>query len=236
MRLLLEAMAKQGKSWLASSAPKPLLFLDFEHRAKYVPGGDEATFWDGSSDPMKMAPSSSRIYIHEAEDLNRYAQAMQWLRAGKHPFRTVVLDSCMELRFRLLFSKFPNIESIEGKDIGTINRLLEQSVKDILNLTKLPNNKCDCVILINGTIVDDYSKKIKPLGLGSVSQMLVHWVDVVAYLDNNSGRRLWLGDRADQDLLVGDGTNQLITKTGASILNPDITKLYELLNKEDAVV
>jgi len=59
--------------------------------------------------------------------------------------------------------------------------------------------------------------------------MLPHWTDIVSYLENGmGGRRLWLSTD-DQDLMIGDGTNQLITQVGSSVLNPNIETLYNLL-------
>jgi len=231
LRMLLEGLAKSGKSWLCATAPPPVLCFDWEQRYQYTIPGKQAVYWDGGSDPMQLAKSPTRTYIMQVTDLNKYAQAMQWLRSLKHPFRTVLFESPMEARSKLIFTKFPNVEAMEGKDVGNINRLVEAMVKDIINLTKIPKSPVDVVIATEGVVGDDYTKKLVPLGLGTVGKQIVHWFDVVAYLDNKGGRRLWLGQRADDDLLVGDGTNDLIMKYGPTILNPNISEMYKVLEE-----
>lgn len=230
-KVLILGPSKAGKSWLGATTPPPRLIIDLEGRAKYTPAGEKAVYWDGKSDPLSLSKSPTRTYILETIDLDVLDMGNQWLRSGKHPFVSVTLDSAMEYRDLTLFKLFPGPSKMERNQYGDVNKAVENFLKDLWNLPSTPGNKVQYVVFITGVTMDENTGRTKPLGLGGLSQKLPHKMDLVGYLENKGGRRLWLTQRAEGDLEVGDGTNSVVNKLGSPIKDPDLETIFAAMER-----
>lgn len=222
-RFLVEGTSKSGKTHLAAGAAPPRLFIDLEGRAQFTPAGQQATFWNGADDPLKLKQSPSRTYILDTRDIDILGMALQWLRTGKHQFRSIILDSAMELRSQAIYKVVPGIVKPERNQYGEINKITEGILKDIYELPKSASpGPCECVIVLTGAEYSEGINKIVPLGLGSYSQMLPHKMDAVMYLEEKRGRRIWLANNSEGTLCVGDGFGGiLVKKFGPTVAVPD---------------
>ncbi len=226
-----------GKSWLGSTTPSPRLIFDLEGRARFSPSGKKAVFWDGSSDPMKLGKSATSTYVVDCtRSIDPMAEARQWLRSGKHPFVSVTVDSLMEAQYQEAQKIVPGTKQFRTQDWGMLLRIMEQLVRDIVDLTRNPRSKIRCVVLIAGvTTKDGY---IKPLMQGQITTKVPYWVDMVGYLEKvrletgKTERRLWLDQRKENDLEVKDGTDDIIGKFGGQIVigerdaSPNMTDFF----------
>jgi len=223
-----------GKSWLASTTPPPRLIIDLEGRARYSPNGRQATPWDGVSDPMQLAKSPTRTYVLRAQTLPQLDTARQWLRSGKHPFRSVSVDSLMEAQIRVAEQIRPGLQSLRIQDFGDLNRHMQVFVREIKDMTEEPATGVRCAVFIAGAKQDE-DGHIRPLMQGQIARNTPYWMDVVGYLekvrlDNGAVvRRLWLDQRPENDLEVKDGTHFITERFGPCILDPNIETLYGAL-------
>jgi len=215
-----------GKSWLGSTTPPPRLIIDMEGRVKYTPNGRGATWWDGVSDPMalKATPSPTRTYAVKAMSTDILDSVRQWLRSGKHPFKSFTADSLMEAQVRVIGEVRPGTVGLRTQDWGSVLREMEQLVRDVRDMTMIPETGLKVAVFIAGSrreadVMDAQGKlvrvgKIRPLMQGQINTRLPYIMDVVGYLENTfeAGqpvRKLWIGQRPENDLEVKDGTNDL---------------------------
>lgn len=237
LNMLLIGPPKAGKSWMSATTPPPRLLIDLEGRSKYTPAGKDAVYWDGEEDPMKLGKSASRTYILETRDMQKLDTARQWLRTGKHPFKSVSLDSVMELRYLVIEDLKPGVINIARPDWGPINKVFETILRDIRNLTQ-GIGPTKCVLFISGAEIEIESKHIKPIVKGEVGKLLPYWMDLVAYQEvitaKGGGapyREMHIAQRPDNTLEVGDGTNRIITALGSPLRDTSIQVLYDALQK-----
>lgn len=230
---------KAGKSWLSSTTPAPRLMIDLEGRSKFTPAGKEAVFWDGEVDPLSLPKSKSRTYILETSNLATFDMALQWLRTGKAPFKSISLDSVMELRYLVISSLKPGVIDIPRHDWGPINKTFENYLRDIRNLTQNPDCATKCIMFISGAEVEIETGHIKPIVKGEVGKLLPYWLDVTSYMESVTTkgggtpyRELHLAQRAQNDLEVGDGTNRIVTQLGTPLRDVTVEQLFDALQKE----
>lgn len=230
-----------GKSWFGSTTPPPRLILDLEGRAKYTPNGKDATLWDGRTPPMSLPRSPSRTYIVDlTEDIGALDLIHQWLRSGEHPFKSVTVDSLMEVQYQAAQSVVPGTKAFRTQDWGTLLREMEAFVRKMTDLLKYPSTKVRCMVFIAGCITRDGYQK--PLMQGQITTKVPYWMDLVGYMEKvrmeGSGktqRRLWIDQRPENDLEVKDGTDAIISAHGACIVlgergeEPTFETLYDAL-------
>ena len=228
-----------GKSWLGSTTPPPRLIIDLEGRAKYTPNGRGASEWDGVSDPMKLPKSKTRTYILRTTDLDDVAMARQWLRSGKHPFKSVTMDSLMEAQMRASKDLRPNVRDIfRPQDWGMLLRSMEDVVRDVRDLTMEPASGIKCAVFIAGVQYDQEAGFQRPLMSGSITKRVPYWMDLVGYFekvrleDGTLERRLWIDQRPENDLEVKDGTDDIIRKFGGCLIAPTFQEMYDALLPE----
>lgn len=238
---MVEGPSGGGKSWLGSTTPPPRLIFDLEGRARYTPNGKGATLWDGQTDPMKLDKSKTRTYIVDCtRSLDPMAFAMQWIRADKHPFFSVTLDSLMEQQYQER-EALTGGRSMKGwDDWGTLLRIMQAAVRDLTDLVK-EDNRLTVALFIAGVIEKNGYQK--PLMTGQITSQVPYWMDLVAYLEkilvestNKTARRLWLDQRPENDLEVKDGTDAIISEFGPTIILGDRGQAPNFETMYDALV
>lgn len=224
-----------GKSWFGSTVPAPRLIIDLEGRARYTPNGRQAVTWDGVSNPMELTRSPSRTYIVTVTSVAVLDSVRQWLRSGRHPFFSIVVDSLMEAQMRSMDDIRPGTAALKTQDWGTLLRAMEQLVRELRDLTITPGTNVHVAVFIAGAKLHDGF--IRPLMQGSITSKVPYWMDVVGYLEKVRGedgaihRRLWIDQRPENDLEVKDGTDVLLTAYGPCIIDPDAGTMYETLRR-----
>lgn len=240
MSFLLCGPPKSGKTRLGATTPEPRLIVDLEGRARYGPEGKGAVFWDGSEEPLKLAKSSTRTYILQTKKLNVIDQAQQWLRSGKHPWKSFTLDSTMELKYMVKQAQFPGAVEPNRTQRGGINIVYENYLRVFRDILDDPANPLKCGVFITGASYDSDSERIRPILQGVIGEMIPYWMDIVGYLEavtmkgvTEPVRKLHLKQRKENDLEVGDGTDRIVTKLGSPIDSPNITSMWDALQAEE---
>lgn len=226
LSILVHGESGAGKSWFGDSAPYPLLVLDAEGRAKYTPSGPKV-LWDPLTGPPPVADGTWHTCVVTVTDFNVMTQVYQWLRSGQHQFRSVCIDSLMELQKRCQ-DQIAGTSALDQQNWGELLRKLEALVRSYRDLTLLPTNNVEVVVFIVGT--KDVDGTRRPLLQGALRDTVPYYLDVVGYLYVTA-------DEAGQpvrQLLVQplpgfvakDGTGRL---PGPVIPNPNLGQLHELL-------
>lgn len=198
-----------GKSRLGDTAPAPRLILDSEGRAKYLPSQPKV-YWD----PMTQAPPVNdgtwETCVVAVPNVIIFNQAFQWLRSGQHPFRSVIVDSIMEVQKRII-DEVSGTDQLTTPDWGVLLRRLEKLVRDYRDLTLVESNGVQVVVFTCGSSQRD--GKYHPHLQGQMRDTMPYYLDLVGYLfvqpdaDGNLVRRLLTAPHPQ--FIAKDGTDAL---------------------------
>jgi hypothetical protein len=209
-----------GKSWLAASAPAPRLILDAEGRAKYTPGKKVA--WDPTTTPK--FPKDVETVVVPVKNFDTVRFAYQWLLSGKHPFRSLVVDSLMEVQKKVI-DGIAGQEQMRMQDWGELLRKLEGLVRSSRDIAQEEGNPLSTVVFVCGTTDLSASGVRRPLLQGQLALTLPYYVDVVGYLKAErtaaEDGTLYMQRKLLVDSYEGfatkDNTSAIVTKYGSVI-------------------
>jgi hypothetical protein len=172
--LLIHAESGVGKSSLGHTAPAPRLILDSENGSRFYRG--PKTRWN-PMDPPPEDDGSWDSCIVQVRDWQTVEQAYAWLNSGKHPFRSVVVDSLTEIQRRC--KDTIGREDFREKDWGTLLTRMEKVVREMRDLTMHPVQPLNCVVLL--ALSDEKKGKVRPFVQGSLTTSLPGFVDAIGY-------------------------------------------------------
>lgn len=176
LSLLVHGHSKVGKSLLSVSGPTPRLYLDVESAARFLP--IRPVTWD-PRDPPPTPDDSWDTAVVSVRNWDSLRFALDWLRHGKHPFRSVGLDSISEAQNRY-------IESVAGRSTvkidqwGSILREVGGMVRDLRDLTEHPVNPIDNLIIT--AMTREINGIYKPHVQGQLGVVLPYLLDVIGWL------------------------------------------------------
>ena len=247
MSALILGPSGHGKSWFASTAPAPRLILDIEGRGRYTPNGRGAVEWDGRADPETLRGKSTTgtALVDLSEDTAPMEVVMQWLRTGKHPFRSVVVDSLMEAQYQA--GQGTSKRGFDYWDLLLV--AMNDLVRGLTDILKHPgpNQSLRVAAFIAGVIEKNGYQK--PLMQGQITTRVPYLMGLVGFLEKvwlengKTQRRLWLDQRPQNDLEVKDGYDHIIEAMGPCIVlgdrggEPNLATMYDALvaaQKEEA--
>jgi hypothetical protein len=230
LSILLHGDSGVGKSWLAGSAVQPVLVLDVEGRARYLPYPNKVE-WE----PQRDKPPEAGEWTHCVVNVTRFStlqSVYQWLQSGQHCFRSVVLDSLMEAQKRFI-DELVGMEQLQTQHWGDVLRHLESLVRSYRDLTLSTGNTIDCVVFTVGSKVSDAGKTV-PLLQGALQNTLPYYLDAVGYLyvvhENGTPTRNLLV-QPTPTIVAKDGTGRL---GGPIIPNPNLTTLFNNLERNES--
>jgi len=219
-----------GKSSLAATAPAPRLVLDIEGGTRFL--DVKRIVWD----PMNSAPPEAPIdgawdtCIVYVRNYKVIKQVYDWLAAGKHPFRSVVIDSLTEAQKRLI-DDVSGIDQPTQQNWGAILRTLEDLVRKLRDLTFHETFPLETVVVICLSHMRD--GKFRPFVKGQLELSLPGFVDVVGYLyveqapDGTAERKLLIAPFGQID--AKDRTRVLTEKFGSVIVQPNISTMLSTI-------
>lgn len=152
--------------------------LDAEGRAQYAPSGRKVT-WDPMRDEPPVYDGTWDTCIATVTEFDQMSSVFQWLRSGKHPFVTVIVDSLMEIQKRCI-DRVAGTNQLTQQDWGTVLRRLESLVRSYRDLTLLADNPVACVVLVVGTVEVDGTRR--PLLQGALRNTVPYYLDCVGYV------------------------------------------------------
>lgn len=223
--------SKQGKSWLGDTTPAPRLILDAEMGSRFTPS--KKIDWD----PVQYAPPEPSdawdTAIVPVHSYRAVLKAYEWLNSGKHPFKSVVLDSISEIQQRAV-DDIAGTDQMKTQDWGTLLRQVSDLVRKFRDLTTNPVKPLDAVIFIAMARQRD-GGVWQPHVQGSLATTLPYYVDICAYLQLvtmedgiSTARRLFVGPTP------GFETGERVGgRLGPYLDNPDVTKMLAMIRGDD---
>jgi len=175
LTMLIYGESKVGKSSLAATAPYPRLMLDVEGGHRFLP--IVPTYWNPALEEPPMADGTWDTCIVEVNDYDTVLKAYQWLRSGKHHFRSLIIDSISELQVKLL-DKLVGIDQVKMQEWGDVLRQLGSLLRDLRDLTMHPTNPLEAVIL-TAMAKPDKNGKYHPYLQGQLAVMAPYFYDIL---------------------------------------------------------
>lgn len=231
-----------GKSWFGQTTPAPRLVLDAEGGSRspkrmLVDGTvqrQRMVTWDPQREEPPKAGDWDTCHV-AVQDFTTVQRAYEWLHAGQHPFRSVVLDSLTEIQKRCK-------DSVSGTDTpteqgwGLLLIRMEHLVRvQFRDLVFHPTHPLEAVVLL--ALTDEKKGKRRPAIQGALSTSLPGYMDVEGYMfvqvdeSGEEWRRLLIAPRDGFE--AKDRTHTLSAHYGAAITNPDVEEMLHVLNSEE---
>lgn len=229
LSMLIHGESGTGKSWLGGSTPAPRLILDAEGRAHYIPG--KKVQWNPLTENPPVPSDEWDTCVVDVRTISTLDRVYSWLASGQHPFKSMTLDSLMEVQKRLI-DETAGTEIMKTQDWGTVLRKLESNVRAFRDLATHPDQPLDVVVIICGTIIDDTGMR-RPLLQGQLKLTVPYYVDVVGYMfagvDENGHPARQLLVQPTPQAVAKDGTGRLPL---LPVANPNIAALYSIMDTD----
>jgi len=225
--LLVHGQSKSGKSYLADTAPAPRLILDAEGGASTRFTPSRKIVWNPANDAPPDADGSwdtCVVYVRSFTDVQK---AYDWLNSGKHPFKSVVIDSLSETQQRCV-DALVGSDQMKTQDWGELLRKMSTLVRSYRDLIIHPTNPLQVVCFVAMTKESQEGVK-RPYVQGQLASTLPYYVDVVGYLwtetneDGEQLHRLLCAPHASFE--AGDRTGKL----GTVLETPSIENMLNMI-------
>jgi hypothetical protein len=147
-------------------------------------------------------------------DFGNLSHCYQWLAAGKHPFRSVVVDSISEVQQRCV-DAIAGTEQMKIQDWGELARKVSALVRSYRDLLVHPTNPLDAVVFTAMT-KQGQDGKFYPYVQGQLATSLPYYIDVIGFLKAQISEE-------------GQFTNFLLTKPHLNYEAGDRTGIYQTI-------
>lgn len=224
LSLVIHGESGTGKSWLGDTSPSPRLILDAEGGSRFTPSQPKV-YWDPITGPP---PVGAETVIVMVRDFGTMSYVFQWLNAGQHDFKSIVLDSVTELQKRCI-DAIVGTSQMRLQDFGELLREMETLIRQFRDLHMHPVNPIPVSVLIT-TTKQDQASTFRPHVQGQLALSLPYFVDVVGYLYNKPNPETQLMDRAllvtsTPGFIAKDRTDRL----GHELINPNISDMVTMV-------
>jgi len=176
LSVLVHGHAKVGKTTFANTAPYPRLLLDVEAASRFLQC--EKVYWDPMSDAPPEADGTWDTCIVRVTDFTTALKAYEWLKSGKHPFKSVILDSISELQVKAQ-ELVAGRNQMKTQDWGTLLAKMAFFARDLRDLT-VQKNPLEAVVVT--AMSRDVEGVLKPYLQGQIASQVAYWFDVTSYI------------------------------------------------------
>lgn len=227
--VLVYGPSKTGKTTFVCSGPRPTLLLDAEGGSRFLRA--RKVVW---SNPLMAPPEDDGTWdvcVVYVRDFGTLESVYSWLHAGKHPFRTVAIDSISEAQQRCV-DAIAGTKQMTTPDWGNLLRKISALVRGFRDLLIHPINPLDCVAF---TAMDRPKNDVHmPYLQGAIADVLAYYLDIVVYYavtvdESGRGVRKML-TKPHPQFLAGDRPGMLPN----IIENPTLSAILELSCNFDA--
>jgi hypothetical protein len=178
LSILIHGPAGGGKSTFAATGPKPILLLDAERAARFI--RLRKVKWD----PMREAPpvydGTWDMAVVKTNNWDTALKAYEYLKSGKHPFRTVVIDSISEIQVKAM----ENINGRSQMQTHHWGRLLQNMgayLRDLRDLLEDDETDSPLQVLVLISTSKNYEGTWKPFLQGGIASQVPYMFDIVGY-------------------------------------------------------
>jgi hypothetical protein len=194
LNMICFGQAKQGKSWLGDTTPAPRVVLDAEAGSRFTPS--KKKIWNPVSESPPEADGSWETAIVPVRAFRDVTKTFEWLNSGKHPFRSVILDSISEIQQRAI-DDIAGTNQMRQADWGTLLRVCSDAIRKYRDLVTNPVRPLDAVVFI-AMAAQRADGTWYPFMQGRMATSMPYFVDLCAYIatvaqeDGTTRRRLFL--------------------------------------------
>lgn len=186
MSMVLYGPSKNGKSTLAGlTTPVPRLILDTESAARFLP--TKKVYWDPTKDAPPEDDGTWETCIVSVDNFRTAQKAYDYLKSGKHPFNSVILDSISELQDKAK-GEISNRAQMRIQDWGTLGSKMSYLAADLRDLTTNSAKPVKAVVVVATALEPRYGEsgdlidKGRPAAEGSFRRKIQHYFDLVGYV------------------------------------------------------
>lgn len=227
LSVLIHASAKQGKSSLAVTAPEPRVLCDVESAARFLEseGRIKPIKWD-PKDPPPVYDGTWDTAVVATRDFETVERVYAHLNSGKHPFKSLIIDSISELQFRYV-DNATGREQPTQQQWGGVYRDVGGFVRDIRDLTMHPTKPLEAVVIVAMTRMID--KKYVPWCQGQLQTILPFLFDATTYLyvENDPETGAPVRKLLTQPTPTFEAGNRIGDKWPIVIPRPNIAKMID---------
>lgn len=238
LSMLIYGKAKVGKTTFAvETSPAPRLVLDVESSSRFIKG--KKVYWD----PVKPPPADDGtwdICIVSVDKFEVALKAFEWLSSGKHPFKTVILDSISELQVKAQ-------ESVNGRSQmqtqhwGQLLNKISFFGRDLRDLTTNKNKQVEAVIITATekiTTSENLPPTHAPFLQGQVAGQIPYWYDICGYYYATQDKAPDGSTVKNRNLLIGDHpqyeSGNRVPGLEDVLFNPNITDILDQVFGEES--
>ncbi len=232
LSILVHGLAGAGKTTLGATGPKPILILDVEKAARFIKG--RKVKWNPLADAPPVADGTWDICTVSVDSFDKALKAYEYLKSGRHPFKTVVVDSISELQSKAV-EKIKGRQQLQTQDWGKLLSAMSFFCRDLRDLTD-DENIIEAVIIT--AMSRDYDGIIKPYLQGQIASQVPYWMDITGYLYVTQAPDPATGEIKDtRNLLIGNHPNyeakSRVPGLPTVIGDPDVSRMLNEIFGED---
>lgn len=177
LSILIHGASKAGKTTLAATSPAPRLLCDVESASRFL--DLKRVYWTNLDAPPPEYDGTWDTCIVPTRDWATVGKVLTWLQSGKHPFKSVVIDSISELQNRYM-ENVVGRKTATQQDWGGAYRELGGLVRDFRDLTMHPTKPLECIVMT--AMTKQFDGKFRPWCQGQLQAILPYLMDAVGYL------------------------------------------------------
>lgn len=177
LSVLVHGHSKVGKTTFANTAPYPRLLLDVEAASRFLIANK--VYWDPMRDAPPAADGTWDTCVVRVRTFDDVLKAYEWLQAGRHQFRSVILDSISELQAKCM-EQVVGRGQMQTQHWGELLRRMAFFCRDLRDLTTHQTNPLEAVVITAMTREQDGVQR--PYLQGQISSQIPYWYDVCGYL------------------------------------------------------
>lgn len=215
-----------GKSYFGSTAPSPRLILDAEGGSKFIRSNKRRVTWKPLDGPPPEVDGTWDACFVDVFDWKEIYAAYQYLAAGMHGFKSIIIDSLTEAQKRLV-DEVAGVDQPTLQDWGTIGRHFEDIIRKFRDLTRHTTHPLNVVMLCLSHLRDG---ETRPFLKGQLELALPAFVDVVGYLYTQVSTTD--GNQLDRFMLISPA-NKIIAKDRTAVLNDEYGMVVPNANFEN---
>ena len=170
--------SKVGKSTFAVTAPYPRLMLDVEGGHRFLP--IVVKYWDPLREEPPEADGTWDTCVVVVHTYDTVLKVYQWLQAGKHQFRSLIIDSISELQVKCI-DNIAGSEQMKMQQWGELLRHMGGLLRDLRDLTMHPVNPLEAVVL-TAMARTDQNGRYKPYLQGQLAIQAPYFYDILGAL------------------------------------------------------
>lgn len=175
LTMMVYGLSKVGKSTFAITAPYPRLMLDVEGGHRFLPIA--VKYWDPVREEPPVADGTWDTCVVQVQDYDTVLKAFQWLKLGRHQFKSLIIDSISELQVKCMDS-IAGTEAMKMQQWGELLRHMGALLRDLRDLTMHPTAPLEAIVL-TAMARQDKDGQFHPYLQGQLATQAPYFYDIL---------------------------------------------------------